>query len=234
MRKKKISKVVKTSGSKIREILILQKKEQQPWGNYRKNRIAIYQCNCSEVNKQDNEVNKEKKIKTNRTGLSNGKLLPYQDKKRLSFESGIQNSGKFYFIKNYKLSEKSLNGQYLKTFQLNYKLPLPKTSRDILNSFNNKYIYYAIDDILYLLNSNPIERDNLLNILYSCMISLHNEFSINFFDIWIDSIYFNDICETNRFLKSQIIKNNQTSNLIISVKLHYFKRIPIKKPEPIW
>ena len=40
---KKISKVVKTSGSKIREISILQKKEQQPWGNYRKNRRSIYQ-----------------------------------------------------------------------------------------------------------------------------------------------------------------------------------------------
>ena len=234
MRKKKISKVVKTSGSKIREISILQKKEQQPWGNYRKNRIAIYQCNCSELNKQDNEVNKEKKRKTNRTGLSNGKLLLHQDKVKLRFKSKIQSSGKFYFMKKYGFIKKPLSGQYLKTFQLNYKLPLPKTSRDILNSFTNKYIYYAIDDILYLLDSNPIERDNLLNILYSCMVSLQNEFSINFFDIWIDSIYFNDICETNRFLKSQIVKNNQTSNLIISVKLHYFKRIPIKKPESIW
>jgi len=231
MRKKKISKVVKTSGSKIRKISILKKKEQQPWGNYRKNRISIYQCGCSELSKQ---VNEEKNIKKNRTGLSNGKLLPYQDKIKIRFKSRIQNSGKFYFIKNYRLIEKPLSRQFLKTFQLNYKLPLPKTSRDILNSFSNKYIYYAIDDILYLLDSNPIERDNLLNILYSCMVSLHNEFSISFFDIWIDSIYFNDICETNRFLKSQIVKNNQTSNLIISVKLHYFKRIPIKKPEPIW
>ena len=232
MHKKKLSKVVKTSGSKIREISILQKKEQQPWGNYRKNRIAIYQCYCSELNKQVNE-NKEK-IKTNRTGLSNGKLLPYQDKIKLRFKNRILNDGQYSFIKNYGLIEKPLSGQFLKTFQLNYKLPLSKTSRDILNSFTNKYIYYAIDDILYLLDSNPIERDNLLNILYSCMLSLHNEFSINFFDIWIDSIYFNDICETNRFLKSQIVKKNKTSNLIISVKLHYFKRMPIKKPESIW
>lgn len=232
MHKNKISKVVKTSGSKIRKISILQKKEQQPWGNYRKNRIAIYQCYCSELNKQVNED--KEKIKTNRTGLSNGKLLPYQDKIKLRFKNRIQNNGQFHFIKNYGLIEKPLSGQFLKTFQLNYKLPLSKTSRDILNSFTNKYIYYAIDDILYLLDSNPIERDNLLNILYSCMLSLHNEFSINFFDIWIDSIYFNDICETNRFLKAQIVKKNQTSNLIISVKLHYFKRIPIKKPQSIW
>jgi hypothetical protein len=55
----------------------------------------------------------------------------------------------------------------------------------ILNSFQNKYIYYAIDDILYSLKSNPIERDNLLAILYSPVLSLQNNFSINFFDIWI-------------------------------------------------
>jgi hypothetical protein len=34
----------------------------------------------------------------------------------------------------------------------------------ILNSFQNKYIYYAIDDILYSFKSNPSERDNLLAI----------------------------------------------------------------------
>ena len=55
MHKNKISKVVKTSGSRIRKISILQKKEQQPWGNYRKNRIAIYRCYCSELNKLINE-----------------------------------------------------------------------------------------------------------------------------------------------------------------------------------
>jgi hypothetical protein len=36
---------------------------------------------------------------------------------------------------------------------------LSSTAKFILNSFQNKYIYYAIDDILYLLKSDPIERD---------------------------------------------------------------------------
>ena len=229
MNKKKISKAIRP---KTREISILQKKEQQPWGNYKKNRIAIRQCYCTGLKKQVSEI--DEKVNIDRTGLSNGILLPYQDKIKLKFKSRIQNRGDSYLIKNYELIQKPLSGQFLKTFQLNYKLPLSKTGRDILNSFTNKYVYYAIDDILYLLDSNPIERDNLLNILYSCMLSLHNEFSINFFDIWIDSIYFNNNCETNRFLKSQIVEKNQTSNLIISVKLNYFKRIPIKKPEPIW
>jgi hypothetical protein len=41
------------------------------------------------------------------------------------------------------------------------KKELSSTAKFILNSFQNKYIYYAIDDILYLLKSDPIERDSL-------------------------------------------------------------------------
>jgi hypothetical protein len=70
----------------------------------------------------------------------------------------------------------------------------------ILNSFQNKYIYYAIDDILYTLKSNPIERDNLLAILYSPVLSLQNNFSVNFFDIWIREIYIEEISKLINFL----------------------------------
>jgi hypothetical protein len=56
---------------------------------------------------------------------------------------------------------------------------LSSTAKFILNSFQNKYIYYN-DDILYLLKSDPIERDSLLAILYSPILSLQNNFSVNF------------------------------------------------------
>lgn len=137
-------------------------------------------------------------------------------------------------MKTFKLNNDSLNGQFLKTFQIQYSIPLSLTARTILTSFTNKYIYYAIDDILYLLNSNKIERNNLLAILYSSMLSLHNDFSINFFDIWIDSVYLNDSCETNRFLENKSQDSNQNNITHITLKLHYFTRTPIKKPEPIW
>jgi hypothetical protein len=95
------------------------------------------------------------------------------------------------------------------TFQIKYEKKLSSTAKFILNSFQNKYIYYAIDDILYLLKSNPIERDNLLAILYSPVLSLQNNFSINFFDIWIREIYINEISKVNKFLTndSQILNN---------------------------
>jgi hypothetical protein len=77
---------------------------------------------------------------------------------------------------------------------------LSSTAKAILNSFQNKYIYYAIDDILYLLKSNPIERNNLLAILYSPILSLQNNFSINFFDIWIREVYIEEILNLINFL----------------------------------
>ena len=59
-----------------------------------------------------------------------------------------------------------------KTFHMKYNKHLSLTAKFILNNFQNKYIYYAIDDILYSLRSKPIERDNLLAILYSPILSL--------------------------------------------------------------
>ena len=127
-----------------------------------------------------------------------------------------------------------MNGQFLKTFQFTNNAPLSLTSRSLLNSFKNKYIYYAIDDILYLLDSNPSERDNLLRLLYASMLSLHNEFSVNFFDIWIDAVYFSENFQTNRFLKNQTTTLSQTFHITLVLKLHYFTRTPIKRSESIW
>jgi hypothetical protein len=92
------------------------------------------------------------------------------------------------------------------TFQIKYEKKLSSTAKFILNSFQNKYIYYAIDDILYLLKGNPIERDNLLAILYSPVLSLQNNFSINFFDIWIREIYIEEISKVNKFLTNEFFK----------------------------
>jgi hypothetical protein len=87
----------------------------------------------------------------------------------------------------------SFNEITSKTFQIKYEKKLSSLTKFALNSFRNKYLYYAIDDILYLFKSNPIERDNILTILYSPVLSLHNNLSINFFDIWIHEIYINEI-----------------------------------------
>ena len=210
----------------------LKQIKNQPWQNYEQGGLKIYQCYCNKLKKF--LVEPEDEIKLSRTSSSDGKVLRYQKYIDLQFNKKNIFRGQFCSIKTFKLVDNSLNGQFLKTFQLKNQAPLSLTSRSVLNSFKNKYIYYAIDDILYLLDSKPSERDNLLKVLYSSMVSLHNQFSVNFFDIWIDSIYFNESFEINRFLKYKSTILNPTSTLTLVLKLHYFTRTPIKRPEAIW
>ena len=119
-----------------------------------------------------------------------------------------------------------------KTFQIKYDKPLSTVAKFLLNSFQNKYLYYVIDDILYLLNSNQSERDNLLALIYSPILSLQNNFSINFFDIWIQEIYINDVVKTNKFLSS-VSQNFEPFNYI-TIKLLYRTKVPVKKQESLW
>ena len=119
-----------------------------------------------------------------------------------------------------------------KTFQIKYEKELSSIAKFVLNSFQNKYIYYAIDDILYLLKLNPIERDNLLAIIYSPVLSLQNNFSINFFDIWIHEIYINEVSKVNKFIANDSQNSEQFS--YITIKLLYKTRVAIKKQDSLW
>lgn len=119
-----------------------------------------------------------------------------------------------------------------KTFQIQYQKSLSTTAKCILNSFQNKYIYYAIDDILYLLKSKPIERDNLLAVLYSPILSLQNNFSVNFFDIWIREVYIDELSKNNKFLKNDSTTLKQFN--YITIKFFYQTRLPVKKKESLW
>lgn len=166
--------------------------------------LVNQKCSCSEILAEK----KKNKSKSNRTGLSEGKPLVYPANNELT------------------------NRKLLKTFQIRYDGTLTRYTKSILSSFQNKYMYYAIDDILYLLDAKSKERKSILEILYSSMISLHNDFSINFFDIWVDSIYVNDRYKNNRFLQNDSTKLKQAT--YITLKLYYITRSPIKKAEPIW
>jgi hypothetical protein len=119
-----------------------------------------------------------------------------------------------------------------KTFQIKYEKKLSLIAKLVLNSFQNKYIYYAIDDILYLFELNKHERENLLAILYSPILSLQNNYSVNFFDIWIKEIYIDEISKKNKFL----ITDSPTSKPFsyITIKLFYKTPVPLKKQELLW
>ena len=119
-----------------------------------------------------------------------------------------------------------------KVFHISYEKNLSTTAKFILNNFQNKYIYYAIDDILYALKYNPSERDSLLTILYSPILSLQNNFSVNFFDIWIREVYIDEISKTNKFFNHES-KTFKQSNLI-TIQFFYKIRVPVKKQKSLW
>ena len=122
----------------------------------------------------------------------------------------------------------------LRTFQINYEKKLSSVAIFLLNSFQDKYIYYAIDDILDSFKSNPTERDNLLAILYSPILSLQNNFSINFFDIWIDEISINELPKINKFLKNDNNSSNFKQSTYITIKLLYKLPLLPKSREALW
>jgi hypothetical protein len=128
--------------------------------------------------------------------------------------------------------DSEINEVFSKTFQIKYEKKLSLLAKLVLNSFQNKYIYYAMDDILYLFELNQTERENLLAILYSPILFLQNNYSINFFDIWIKEIYIEDVFKNNKFLKNDFQTSSQFS--YITIKFFYTTRIPLKKPEPLW
>ena len=119
-----------------------------------------------------------------------------------------------------------------KIFQAFSNKKLSLTAKFILNELSNKYLYYGIDDILYLLKFNSNEREQILELLYSSILFLQNNFSINFFDIWIREVYITEISKKNRFLENNL--KILTENNLITIKFFYKPRVPSKKHDSLW
>jgi hypothetical protein len=115
----------------------------------------------------------------------------------------------------------------IKTFNVKSDKKLSPLAKIILQSVQFKHFYYVRDDISYLLKSNPIERDFLLQALYSIVISLQNNLSINFFDMWVYEIYINKVSTHNKFM------NRNSQNLepgeYITIKLAYGSSVSQEK-----
>jgi len=121
---------------------------------------------------------------------------------------------------------------HIQTFNVKVDKQLSPIAETILKSFKYKLYYYVIDDLLYLLKSDPNERDYLLNILHSSVIFLQNNLYVNFFDIYVYEININEISKFNRFINEDS-KSYQKSTEI-TIKLAYQVKTISKKLETIW
>jgi len=107
----------------------------------------------------------------------------------------------------------------IKTFNVKCEKKLSPLAKLILQSVQFKHFYYVRDDISYLLKSNLNERDFLLQALYSIVISLQNNLSVNFFDMWIYEIYITKVSNSNKFLRETY--QNKEFDEYITIKLAY-------------
>ena len=160
---------------------------------------------------------------------------------RICYENRCKCNEEFLITKKRKIKTRS-EGKLLqypksseissKIFQIHYYYNLSLTAKFLLNHFHNKYIYYAIDDVLYTLKLKPVERDNLLSLLYSPILSLQNNFAVNFFDIWIREVSIDEISKYNKFLKEDLTSLKSFNS--ITIKFFYRTRIPEKKQKSLW
>jgi len=128
-----------------------------------------------------------------------------------------------YFLKN-------TIGPFKKTFRIKCTKNLSFIEKAILRSIKRKSIYYAIDDISYILRSTPIELEDLLLMLYSPIISLQNDFSVSFFNISVIDIYITEITKDNKFLSL----NHTQKNSYVIITLLYRLSVPTEKQETLW
>ena len=119
-----------------------------------------------------------------------------------------------------------------KTFQIYYDRELSIITKFILTSFQNKYLYYAIEDLKSTSFSNEFEKNVILSAIYNATLFLHNNECTNLFDIWIQNVYIQENIKNNRLLNSKF--KPEVNYTKITLVLFYKIQQPRQKLEPLW
>ena len=120
----------------------------------------------------------------------------------------------------------------IRTFNIKYDRKISPLAKIITKSFKFKLYYYAIDDLVYLLKSNPAECNYLLQTLHSTVLFLQNSLHINYFDIYIYDISIDQVSKVNRFINRKSEQFQVSNN--ITIKLAYQVKSVTKKFETTW
>ena len=127
------------------------------------------------------------------------------------------------------LSQTSLNLGYV-TITAKYNSTLSLNVLNTLKNIRKRSFYKAVEILSYL--SDNLERDYILQILYSATTYIENNYSANLLKVWINDIRIKEVKKLNKFFD----KTNDDSNceIFIIVNLGFeYKDILIKK-QSLW
>lgn len=122
-----------------------------------------------------------------------------------------------------------MNLEYI-TIKAKYNYKVTQILEKVLQTLRKRSFYVAIDILENL--SNTIERNIILQILYSAVTYAENNHYANLVKIWIDNIFIKKISKSNYFLNKNFQKLEDNHYIILTLGFEY-KPFPIKK-ESIW
>ena len=127
------------------------------------------------------------------------------------------------------LSQTSLTLAYVK-LNAKWNSELSFNILKVLKNIQKRSFYKSVEIISSVLNI--FERNYLLQILYSCVAYVENNYSANLLKLWIDNIHIQKISKTNRFLNDETNHLNCNYYIIINLGFEY-KDFSVKK-ESLW
>lgn len=99
----------------------------------------------------------------------------------------------------------------------------------ILKNIRRRSFYTALNIVSYIENS--VERNTILQILYSVTTYSENNYSSNLLNIWIHEIYIKQTMNSNQFIDKDSHKLKDNNDIIITLGFQY--KVPPIKNEPI-
>nr|YP_009496578.1 hypothetical protein ycf88 [Actinocyclus subtilis]AWT39291.1 hypothetical protein ycf88 [Actinocyclus subtilis] len=116
------------------------------------------------------------------------------------------------------------------TVKAKYNYKVTQNLKKVLQTLRKHSFFIALDILSDI--SNRIEKNIILQILYSTVTYAENNHYANLIKIWIDDIYIKNISKPNYFINKNFQKLEDNYFIIINLGFEY-KAFPVKK-ESIW
>jgi hypothetical protein len=111
-----------------------------------------------------------------------------------------------------------------------YEGKLSPNIKKTLQSLRKRSFYKAVEIVSDI--SNIVERNFILQILYSSVTYSENNNYANLLKLWVDDIFVQKISKSNHFIDQSTKKLEDNYFFVFNLGLQY-KDLPVKK-EPLW